>query len=67
MAQETQHISLDHWLGLIKQSHEGALAAAASPAGCCQVQNPQTGGVFRIPTDAGTCQAMGGTFTPGPC
>jgi hypothetical protein len=64
---KTEKVSLEHWLGAIKSSHEQALAAAVSPSGCCQVQNQQTGGVFKIPTDAATCQAMGGVFTAGPC
>jgi hypothetical protein len=62
-----EKIELHQWLGVIKDTHETALAAAATPSGCCQVQNQQTGGVFQIPTDAATCQSIGGVFIPGPC
>lgn len=67
MATDDQKISLKGWLAEIKKSHEMAAAPPASPSGCCQVSNPQTGGFYLIPTDAATCQAIGGTFTPGPC
>jgi hypothetical protein len=62
-----EQMHLENWLDTIKKSHETALAAAATPSGCCQVQNQQTGGVFQIPTDAATCQSIGGVFIPGPC
>jgi len=67
MAPKTEKVSLDQFLSVIKQSHDSALPADGSPVGCCQVQNNQTGGVFKIPTDAATCQSLGGVFTPGPC
>jgi hypothetical protein len=66
-APKIENIELHQWLGVIKNNHETALAAAATPSGCCQVQNQQTGGVFQIPTDAATCQSIGGVFIPGPC
>ena len=65
-----QKISLEQWLDIVKSGHEEAAKAmipAADGAGCCTVQNPQTGGVYQIPTDAATCTAIGGTFSPGPC
>lgn len=67
MAPDIQKVTLDHWLKTIKSSHTMALASSPTPSGCCQVQNQQTGGVFQIPTDFATCQAIGGVFTPGPC
>jgi hypothetical protein len=66
-APKTEKVSLDHFLSVVKNSHVTALAATGNPVGCCQVQNTQTGGVFQIPTDAATCQPIGGVFTPGPC
>lgn len=62
-----QKVSINQWLSAIKSCHISALEAKATPSGCCQVQNQMTGGVFQIPTDAATCQAIGGVFTPGPC
>jgi hypothetical protein len=68
VAPKSEKVSLEHWLSHVKSSHDDALASSgASPSGCCQVQNQQTGGVFQIPTDAATCQSIGGVFTPGPC
>jgi hypothetical protein len=67
MKPEATQVSLDQFLGAVKKSHDDALAANGSPVGCCQVQNTQTGGVFQIPTDATTCQSIGGVFIPGPC
>jgi hypothetical protein len=64
-----EKVDLETWMSTIKSGHENALAAtaAATPVGCCQVQNQQTGGVFQIATDAATCQSIGGVFVPGPC
>ena len=62
-----EKIELHQWLSALKNNHKTALADAATPSGCCQVQNQQTGGVFQIPTDAATCQSIGGVFIPGPC
>jgi hypothetical protein len=69
MTAKIEKVTLEKWLDVIKDSHTQAAASATAtaPAGCCLVQNQQTGGVYQIPTDAGTCQAIGGIFTPGPC
>lgn len=67
IAPKTEKVSLEHFLSVVKNSHLTALATAGNPSGCCQVQNTATGGVFQIPTDAATCQSIGGVFTPGPC
>ena len=64
---QVEQIALHQWLGMIQNNHETTIAAATTPSGCCQVQNQQTGGVFQIPTDAATCQSIGGVFIPGPC
>ena len=62
-----EKVDLERWMSTVKSGHEIALAATGTPSGCCQVQNQQTGGVFQIPTDAATCQSIGGVFIPGPC
>jgi hypothetical protein len=67
VAPKTEKVSLEHFLSVVKNSHDNALASTGSPTGCCQVQNTQTGGVFQIPTDSATCQSIGGVFTPAPC
>jgi hypothetical protein len=66
-APKKEKVGLETWLSTIQTNHENALTLTGTPSGCCQVQNQQTGGVYQIPTDASTCQAIGGVFTPGPC